>query len=123
MSAEDAIESLAAKLKEARHLTEEASRKHDETIYKLDREDWQIHIYILKYLPAITDMLKYLYDNNVKRSVESDPRMSSALDKASERATVAERRVAQLEDELAKKSSILANKVKCFMLPIRNVPT
>ena len=44
MSAEDAIESLAAKLKEARHLTEEASRKHDETIYKLDREDWQIQI-------------------------------------------------------------------------------
>ena len=44
MSAEDAIESLAAKLKEARHLTEEASRKHDETIYKLDREDLQIHI-------------------------------------------------------------------------------
>ena len=41
--------------------------------------------------------------------------MSSALDKASERATVAERRVAQLEDELAKKSSVLANKVteKC----------
>ena len=44
MSAEDAIESLAAKLKEARHLTEEASRKHDETIYKLDRENWQIQI-------------------------------------------------------------------------------
>lgn len=37
--------------------------------------------------------------------------MSSALDKASERAGVAEKRVAQLEDELAKKSSVLANKV------------
>ena len=37
--------------------------------------------------------------------------MSSALDKASERAGVAERRVTQLEDELAKKSSVLANQV------------
>ena len=46
--------------------------------------------------------------------------MSSALDKASERATVAERRVAQLEDELAKKSTVLANKVKWKMLPIRH---
>ena len=48
--------------------------------------------------------------------------MSSALDKASERATVAERRVAQLEDELAKKSTVLANKVKCKMVLIHNVP-
>ena len=44
MSTEDAIETLEAKLKEARHLTEEASRKHDETIYKLDREDAQIQL-------------------------------------------------------------------------------
>ena len=44
MSTEDAIETLEAKLKEARHLTEEASRKHDETIYKLDREDAQFQL-------------------------------------------------------------------------------
>ena len=37
--------------------------------------------------------------------------MSSALGKASERAGVAEKRVAQLDDELAKKSSVLANQV------------
>ena len=49
--------------------------------------------------------------DDAKRSVQSASRMSSALDKASERAGVAEKRVAQLEDELAKKSSVLANKV------------
>lgn len=48
MSTEDAIDTLEAKLKEARHLTEEASRKHGETIYKLDREQDQIQLDISK---------------------------------------------------------------------------
>ena len=47
MSTEEAIETLESKLKEARHLTEEASRKHDETIYKLDREEGEIRLDIL----------------------------------------------------------------------------
>ena len=47
MSTEEAIETLECKLKEARHLTEEASRKHDETIYKLDREEGEIRLDIL----------------------------------------------------------------------------
>ena len=37
MSYEDAIESLTAKIKEARYLTDEATRKHDEVTFKTDK--------------------------------------------------------------------------------------
>jgi chromosome segregation ATPase len=74
MSTEDAIESLLSKLKEARHLTDEASTKHDEVTYKLDR-------------------------------------LGAGLNRNTDRAEKAEKRVAQLESELGKESSSLSNKV------------